>query len=71
MQGRVPSVIHILVGDLVEYRKEMIRLTGLLAAFGYFVKELIFLVSYVKNNAFPQPLSASEERACLEKSPIL
>lgn len=45
----------------------MIHLTGLMAAFGYFIKELVFLVSYVKNNAFPQPLSASEEKACLER----
>lgn len=37
-------------------------LSGLLSAFGYILKELLFLVSYVKNNAFPQPLSASEER---------
>lgn len=42
-------------------------MAGLLATLGYLAKELLFLVSYVKNNAFPQPLSAKEERECLEK----
>lgn len=41
-------------------------MSGLLATLGYFVKELLFLVSYVKNNAFPQPLSSSEERKYLQ-----
>lgn len=41
-------------------------MTGLLAALGYFVKELILFVSYVKNNAFPQPLSASDEQKYLK-----
>jgi len=42
-------------------------MAGLLATLGYLAKELLFLISYVKNNAFPQPLSAKEERECLEK----
>ena len=42
------------------------RMSGLLAALGYFVKELLFLVSYVKNNAFPQPLSSSDEKKYLQ-----
>ena len=42
-------------------------MAGVLAAFGLFFKELVFLVSYVKNNAFPQPLSAKEERECIER----
>ena len=37
-------------------------MSGILTALGYLMKELFFLVSYVKNNAFPQPLSAGEER---------
>ncbi len=41
-------------------------MTGLLAALGYFVKELLLFVSYVKNNAFPQPLSSSEEQKYLK-----
>ncbi len=41
-------------------------MTGLLAALGYFVKELVLFVSYVKNNAFPQPLSASDEQKYLK-----
>ncbi|MDT9025425.1 RNA polymerase sporulation sigma factor SigK [Rossellomorea yichunensis] len=40
-------------------------MSGVLTALGYFIKELIFLVSYVKNNAFPQPLSAADERKYL------
>jgi RNA polymerase sporulation-specific sigma factor len=39
--------------------------SGILAALGYLVKEFVFLVSYVKNNAFPQPLSAADERKYL------
>ncbi|MFC7783192.1 MULTISPECIES: RNA polymerase sporulation sigma factor SigK [unclassified Rossellomorea] len=40
-------------------------MSGVLTALGYFFKELIFLVSYVKNNAFPQPLSAADEKKYL------
>lgn len=42
-------------------------MTGLITALGFFVKELVFLVSYVKNNAFPQPLSATDEKKYLQK----
>jgi RNA polymerase sporulation-specific sigma factor len=42
------------------------RMSGLLSAFAFIVKELLFLVSYVKNNAFPQPLSAKEEEKYLK-----
>ncbi|MDR4226457.1 RNA polymerase sporulation sigma factor SigK [Bacillus mojavensis] len=41
-------------------------MTGVFAALGFVVKELVFLVSYVKNNAFPQPLSSSDEKKYLE-----
>ncbi|CAM2843206.1 RNA polymerase sporulation-specific sigma factor [Paenibacillus sediminis] len=34
---------------------------GLFAAIALFIKELTLLVSYVKNNAFPQPLTEEEE----------
>jgi len=34
---------------------------GLFTALALFVKELMLLVSYVKNNAFPQPLKEEEE----------
>ncbi len=34
---------------------------GFFAALALFVKELMLLVSYVKNNAFPQPLTEKEE----------
>ncbi|WP_206197101.1 RNA polymerase sporulation sigma factor SigK [Bacillus halotolerans] len=40
--------------------------TGVFAALGFVVKELVFLVSYVKNNAFPQPLSSSDEKKYLD-----
>lgn len=34
---------------------------GLFAAIALFIKQLSLLVSYVKNNAFPQPLQEDEE----------
>ncbi len=37
-------------------------MSAIATAIGYFLKELIFLVSYVKNNAFPQPLSSQDEK---------
>jgi RNA polymerase sporulation-specific sigma factor len=45
---------------------EVTMVTGVFAALGIDVKELVFLVSYVKNNAFPQPLSSSDEKKYLE-----
>ncbi|MFC4183688.1 RNA polymerase sporulation sigma factor SigK [Saccharococcus thermophilus] len=41
-------------------------MSGILSAFTFLIKELAFLVSYIKNNAFPQPLSAKEEEKYLE-----
>ncbi|MBE3570393.1 MAG: RNA polymerase sporulation sigma factor SigK [Bacillales bacterium] len=40
---------------------------GVFSAFSYFFKELLFLVSYVKNNAFPQPLSPNKEKIYLKR----
>ncbi|WP_374721720.1 RNA polymerase sporulation sigma factor SigK [Peribacillus tepidiphilus] len=40
-------------------------MADILTALGYLIKELFFLVSYVKNNAFPQPLSSKEEQKYL------
>ena len=37
------------------------------SALALFIKELVFLVSYVKNNAFPQPLDANEEAMYLKQ----
>ncbi|MBO8177592.1 RNA polymerase sporulation sigma factor SigK [Aeribacillus pallidus] len=42
-------------------------MAGFFTAIGLFMKELVFLVSYVKNNAFPQPLSSEEERRYLKR----
>ncbi|ONK24165.1 RNA polymerase subunit sigma-70 [Bacillus sp. VT-16-64] len=42
-------------------------MSGILTAIGLLWKELIFLVSYVKNNAFPQPLSPEEEKKYLKR----
>ncbi|MFC0522524.1 RNA polymerase sporulation sigma factor SigK [Pontibacillus salicampi] len=41
-------------------------MSTLLSALVYLFKETIFFVSYVKNHAFPQPLSPEEEAKCLE-----
>ncbi|WOQ71444.1 sigma-70 family RNA polymerase sigma factor [Bacillus stratosphericus] len=40
-------------------------MAGVFTAMGLMVKELVFLVSYVKNNAFPQPLSGDDEKKYL------
>lgn len=40
--------------------------SSILASVGYLIKELVFLVSYVKNNAFPQPLSSGDEAKYLK-----
>lgn len=42
-------------------------MSGILLAVGYLMKELVHLVSYVKNNAFPQPLSSADELKYLKK----
>ncbi|WP_262372488.1 sigma-70 family RNA polymerase sigma factor [Sutcliffiella horikoshii] len=41
-------------------------MSSILASVGYLIKELVFLVSYVKNNAFPQPLSSGDEAKYLK-----
>jgi RNA polymerase sporulation-specific sigma factor len=41
-------------------------MSGILSAFTFIIKELLFLVSYIKNNAFPQPLSQKEEEKYLQ-----
>lgn len=41
-------------------------MSGIITALSYFIKELILFVSYVKNNAFPQPLSREDERKYLQ-----
>ncbi|MBT2761572.1 RNA polymerase sporulation sigma factor SigK [Paenibacillus sp. ISL-20] len=40
---------------------------GLFTAIALFIKELTLLVSYVKNNAFPQPLTEEEEAKHLKR----
>jgi len=40
---------------------------GLFAALALLVKQWSLLISYVKNNAFPQPLSEEEEEECLRR----
>jgi RNA polymerase sporulation-specific sigma factor len=42
-------------------------LPGLLTAISLFIKELVLFISYIKNNAFPQPLSEAEEIKCLKQ----
>jgi RNA polymerase sporulation-specific sigma factor len=42
-------------------------MTGLIVTLGYLLKEFVLFVSYVKNNAFPQPLSPSDEQKYLKK----
>jgi len=40
---------------------------SLIGSLTYLIKEFWLFVSYVKNNAFPQPLPEDEERECLER----
>ncbi|CAM3102285.1 RNA polymerase sporulation sigma factor SigK [Sporolactobacillus spathodeae] len=40
---------------------------SIIGGLSYLFKQVLLLVSYVKNNAFPQPLSEDEERDCLER----
>lgn len=42
-------------------------MSGIFSALAFLIKELMFLVSYIKNNAFPQPLSAQEEEKYLQR----
>ncbi|MFC5713478.1 RNA polymerase sporulation sigma factor SigK [Thalassorhabdus alkalitolerans] len=42
-------------------------MSGVLAALAYAMKEILLFVSYVKNNAFPQPLSKKEEKEYLQR----
>ncbi|ANB61648.1 RNA polymerase sigma factor, sigma-70 family protein [Anoxybacillus amylolyticus] len=42
-------------------------MSSILSALAYVIKELMFFVSYIKNNAFPQPLSAQEEEMYLQR----
>ena len=42
-------------------------MAGLFASLALFFKELMVFVSYVKNNAFPQPLSEEEEKVYIQK----
>lgn len=39
---------------------------GLLTTLAWILKEVALLVSYIKNNAFPQPLSDKEEEKSLQ-----
>jgi RNA polymerase sporulation-specific sigma factor len=39
---------------------------SLFGTIAYFLKELLFFVSYVKNNAFPQPLPEDDERKYID-----
>jgi len=41
-------------------------MSGIYSALVVLFKELVFFVSYVKNNAFPQPLSSAQERKYLK-----
>ncbi len=50
----------------VVIQQEVASLPGLFSFIALFIKELTLLVSYVKNNAFPQPLTEKEESKYLQ-----
>src|SRR5699024_2242232 len=43
-----------------------VRLSSIIAVIAHFMKELVVFVSFVKNNAFPQPLKAKEEKKYIQ-----
>jgi RNA polymerase sporulation-specific sigma factor len=45
----------------------VLAMPGFFAAVAIFIKQISFLVSYVKNNAFPQPLAEDEEMKHLKR----
>src|SRR5699024_9472982 len=47
--------------------RRCICLSGILSALALLIKEALFFVSYVKNQAFPQPLSPKEEAKYLNE----
>jgi len=44
-----------------KHLRRCIWLSGIISALAVLIKEALFFVSYVKNQAFPQPLSAEDE----------
>jgi RNA polymerase sporulation-specific sigma factor len=44
----------------------VIAMPGLFAAFSLFMRDMVLFVSYIKNNAFPHPLSEKDENRYLE-----
>lgn len=42
-------------------------MSGILSILALLIKDAIFFVSYVKNQAFPQPLTAKEEALFIEQ----
>lgn len=42
-------------------------MSGILSVLALLFKEALFFVSYVKNHAFPQPLSPEEEAKCIQQ----
>ena len=66
VQTRISMLLHI-----NKYRQTSNKTGGnphawYLPAIGFLVKEFYLLVSYVKNNAFPQPLSSDNEKKYLK-----
>ena len=53
--------IHIIKTTILAEVKGLSLFAG-----GYMVREVFVFVSYVKNNAFPRPLSSDDERKYLE-----
>src|SRR5699024_2089702 len=43
------------------------RMASFLSTLALLIKEMLFFVSYIKNNTFPQPLSAKEEQKYLQQ----
>src|SRR5690625_1923863 len=51
----------------MQHLRRCMYLSGIISALALLIKEALFFVSYVMNQAFPQPLSAEDESKYLEE----
>ncbi|MNI05166.1 RNA polymerase sigma-28 factor precursor [compost metagenome] len=62
-----PTYNEVTADRLHAFMQEVAPLPGLFTTIALFIKQLTLLVSYVKNNAFPQPLTEEEEAKHLQR----
>ncbi len=55
------TFIQITIGNCPNVWRRCINLSGIMSFLAFITKETLFFISYVKNQAFPQPLSPKDE----------